>query len=141
MHASIYRARADVDAIVHCHSRYATALACSRREIPAFHYMVAVAGGDSIRCAPYATFGSVELGRSVTDALRDRSACLMANHGQISVGPDLESALELARRVEELAAQYHACLAIGAPALLTVAEMDEVLEKISGYGQPRRLTA
>lgn len=138
MHAAIYRARQEVGAIVHCHSRFATSLACSRRDIPAFHYLVALAGGDSIRCAPYATFGSAELGQLVVDALRDRRACLMANHGQITVGPDLESALELARKVEELAAQYQACLAIGGPAVLNEAEMNEVFERIGGYGQPKR---
>lgn len=138
MHAAIYRARTDVGAIVHCHSRCATALACSRRDIPAFHYMVAMAGGDSIRCAPYATFGSSELGQLVVDSLRERRACLMANHGQICVGADLEDALDLARKVEELAALYQACLAIGDPALLGDAEMREVLEKIRNYGQPKR---
>jgi len=137
MHAAIYRTRSDVSAIVHCHSRYATSLACCRRGIPAFHYMVAVAGGDSIRCAPYATFGSVRLGQLVTEALRDRSACLLANHGQICVGPDLDSALELSRKVEELAAQYHACLAIGGPGVLSDTEMKEMLEKFDGYGQPK----
>ena len=141
MHASIYRARPDVHAIVHCHSHYATALACNRLSIPAFHYLVALAGGDSIPCAPYATFGSAELGQQVAGTLRERRACLLANHGQISVGPDLESALELARRVEELAAQYHACLSAGGPVLLTKDEMDEIRARISNYGQPKRTRA
>lgn len=135
VHAAIYRARPDVHAIVHCHSHYATTLACNRLSIPAFHYLVALAGGDSIPCAPYATFGSAELAQQVAGALRERRACLMANHGQISVGPDLESALELARSVEELAAQYHACLSAGGPVLLTKDEMDEMRARISSYGQ------
>jgi len=138
MHVSIYNARPEVEAIVHCHSRYATSLACNRIDIPAFHYLVALAGGDSIRCAPYATFGSNELGLAVTHALRDRRACLMANHGQISIAADLESALELARKVEELAAQYHTCMTAGGAAILSKAQMDDVLARISGYGQPRR---
>jgi L-fuculose-phosphate aldolase len=138
MHAAIYHARPDVHAIVHCHSHYATSLACNRLSIPAFHYLVALAGGDSIPCAPYATFGSDELGRHVAGALRERHACLIANHGQVTVGTDLESALELARRVEEMAAQYHACLSAGGPVLLTKDEMNDIRSRISGYGQPKR---
>lgn len=137
LHAAIYRKRPEVAAVVHCHSRHATVLACCRREIPSFHYMVAVAGADSIRCADYATFGSEELGRNTLRALEGRNACLLANHGQVSVGADLENALRIAREVEELAAQYWSCLAIGGPALLGRGEMADVLEKFAGYGQPR----
>jgi L-fuculose-phosphate aldolase len=136
MHAAIYRERPDTAAIVHCHSRHATALACCLREIPAFHYMVAAAGGDSIRCAPYAVFGSAELAAHAVAALRDRLACLLANHGQIALGSSLENALALAGEVEELAAQYGAALAIGGPRLLDGAAMTEVLLRFRNYGQP-----
>ena len=137
MHAAIYRARADAQAIVHCHSRYATALACCGRGIPAFHYMVAVAGGDSLRCAPYALFGSDSLADLAVTALHDRRACLLGNHGQITIGRTLDAALALAVEVEALAAQYWATLAIDGPRLLSAAEMAEVQQKFAGYGQPR----
>lgn len=138
MHAAIYSARPDAQAIVHCHSRHATALACCGRDIPAFHYMVAVAGGDSIRCSPYALFGSQALAGQAVAALRERRACLLGNHGQIAIGDSLESALALAIEVEELAAQYGAALAIGEPRLLDGAQMREVIERFAGYGQPQR---
>ena len=137
LHAAIYLERPEVAAIVHCHSRHATVLACCRRDIPPFHYMIAAAGGASIRCSSYATYGSEALARNALDALEGRSACLLANHGQLSVGPDLEEALRIAREVEELAAQYWSCLAIGGPTLLGRDEMDAVLKKFSGYGQPQ----
>jgi len=136
MHAAIYRARPDARAIVHCHSRHATALACCARGIPAFHYMVATAGGDSVRCAPYALFGSEALAASAIDALEGRKACLLANHGQIALGATPEAALALALEIEELAAQYCAALAIGEPRLLDAAAMREVLQRFEGYGQP-----
>ncbi len=138
MHAAIYRARPDAQAIVHCHSRHATALACCGRDIPAFHYMVAVAGGDSIRCAPYALFGSAALAEHAVSALHGRRACLLGNHGQIALGETLEAALALAIEVEELAAQYGAALAIGEPRLLDDAQMREVIERFAGYGQAQR---
>lgn len=141
MHAAIYRARPDAQAIVHCHSRHATALACCGRDIPAFHYMVAAAGGDSIRCAPYALFGSGALAEHALTALRDRRACLLGNHGQIALGSSLEAALALAVEVEELAAQYGAALAIGEPRILDDAEMREVMRRFAGYGQPRGIAA
>ena len=141
MHAAIYRARPDALAIVHCHSRHATALACCGRDIPAFHYMVAAAGGDSIRCAPYALFGSKALAEHAVAALRDRKGCLLGNHGQITLGSSLEAALALAIEVEELAAQYCAALAIGEPRVLDSAEMREVIERFAGYGQPHVIAA
>jgi L-fuculose-phosphate aldolase len=137
MHAAIYLARPDAQAIVHCHSHHATALACCGRDIPAFHYMVAVAGGDSIRCAPYALFGSSELAAHAVTALRERKACLLANHGQIALGETIEAALALATEVEALAAQYCAALAIGGPRLLDADAMNQVMQRFSGYGQPR----
>jgi L-fuculose-phosphate aldolase len=134
-HRDIYAARADVGAIVHTHSRYASALACQRRELPAFHYMVAAAGGDSVRCAEYATFGSAELSANALAALSDRHACLLANHGLITTGVDLKHALALAEEVESLAAQYCAALASGTPVLLDAAEMARVLDEFKTYGR------
>jgi L-fuculose-phosphate aldolase len=134
-HRAIYRARTELNAIVHCHSPHATALACTDRGIPAFHYMVAAAGGTSILCAPYATFGSEALSDHAVAALADgRRACLLAHHGQIACGSDLARAFELAREVEALARQYLLALQAGPPALLDDAEMDRVLEKFRTYG-------
>lgn len=134
-HASVYRTRPDAHAVVHCHSRYATALACAKRKIPAFHYMVAVAGGDDIPLAPYATFGTEELAQHVSGALQHRKACLLAHHGQIATGRDLASALDLAFEVERLAAQYVAVLQMGEPQLIPADEMARVIERFSTYGQ------
>ena len=134
-HVTIYTARTDVSAIVHTHSLHATALACAHREIPAFHYMVAVAGGDSIRCAPYATFGTDELAHHALAALEGRHACLLANHGQIALGATPARALALAHEVETLASQYVAALQIGQPTILDTDEMARVLEKFKTYGQ------
>jgi len=137
LHAAVYASRPDVDAIVHCHSRYATALACLHQAIPAFHYMIAVAGGDSIRCAPYATFGTEALATNALAALTDRKACLLGNHGQIACGSDLNDALNVATEVEVLAAQYIIALQTGTPILLERDEMDRVIAKFSHYGQPQ----
>ena len=136
-HLDIYRARPDVSAIVHAHPTHCTALAVHSRGIGPFHYMVAVAGGRDIRCAPYATFGTSELSAHVVAALDGRRACLMAHHGMIATGSTLASALTLAIEVESLAAQYLAALAIGEPPLLSDDEIDEVLIKMNsgpGYG-------
>ena len=134
-HLSAYRARPDVGAVVHTHSLHATVLACAHRPIPAFHYMVAVAGGKDIPLVPYDTFGTEELARHVAEGLEKRNACLMANHGQIAVGADLASALELAHEVETLSAQYAGVLALGEPQLLSDDEMVRVLERFKNYGQ------
>ena len=134
-HQDIYRARPEVNAIVHAHSPYATSLACLGLEIPAFHYMVAVAGGKNIRCAPYATFGTQALSDNAVAALTGRKACLLAQHGMIAVGTSLKSALALAVEVESLAGQYWRVLQVGQPILLPDAEMDVVLEKFRTYGQ------
>jgi L-fuculose-phosphate aldolase len=134
-HRDLYAARAEVNAIVHVHSSYATVLACNRREIPAFHYMVAVAGGKCIPCADYATFGTQALSDKVIATLQGYRACLLANHGMIAVGESPERALRLAREVEELARQYCLSLSLGGPILLDDAEMDLVLEKFSIYGR------
>jgi L-fuculose-phosphate aldolase len=134
-HCDILRARPEIGAVVHTHAMFATVLACHRRDIPAFHYMVAVAGGDSIRCAPYATFGTQELSAHALAALDDRRACLLANHGMIALGETLEGALALAVEVETLAAQYCRALALGEPTLLPAREMKTVLEKFRTYGK------
>ena len=138
MHAAIYRSRPDVDAILHCHSRHATALACCGRDIPAFHYMVAAAGGDSIRCAPYALFGSEKLAVHALQALSGRRACLLANHGQITLGSNLDKAFALAVEVEALAAQYLAALTAGEPQLLDTTQMRAVIARFADYGVVRR---
>jgi L-fuculose-phosphate aldolase len=134
-HRDIYVARADVHAIVHTHSVHATALACNARDIPAFHYMVAVAGGTDIRCAPYATFGTQALSDNAVKALKDRKACLLANHGVIATGANLPAALALASEVENLAAQYIASLQVGVPHILDNAEMARVIDKFRTYGR------
>jgi L-fuculose-phosphate aldolase len=134
IHRDVYRARPDAQAILHAHPAYSMALACLRRPLPAFHYMVAVAGGRDIRCAEYATFGSQALSDHVLQALENRRACLMANHGIIALAGDLAGALSLALEIEQLACSYLQCLAAGEPVLLDDAEMDRVLEKFKTYG-------
>ncbi|MFQ5626531.1 MAG: class II aldolase/adducin family protein [Methyloligellaceae bacterium] len=134
-HMAAYAARPGAQAIVHAHSRFATALACARKPIPAFHYMVAVAGGRDIPLAQYATFGTSELADAVAAALEERKACLMANHGQIACGASLEGALALARDIEALAAQYVAALQTGGPYILDDEEMARVLARFQTYGQ------
>lgn len=134
-HLAAYVARSDRHAIVHTHSLHATVLACAHKSIPAFHYMVAAAGGADIPCVPYATFGTEELSRFVADGLKSRDACLMANHGQIAIGESLDRALELAAEVEVLAEQYYKVLTIGKPHILDANEMARVLEKFKDYGQ------
>ena len=134
-HRDIYAAFPEADAIVHAHSPFAVALACLRRDIPPFHYMVAMAGGPDIRCAPYATFGTQALSDAVLEALKDRRACLMANHGLVAWGRDLEGALALALEVEALCGQYLRCLQVGEPVLLNDAQMAEVLVKFKDYGK------
>lgn len=134
IHRDILAGRPEFGAVIHAHSPYATALACCGRGIPAFHYMVAVAGGDSIRCAPYATFGGQALSDRALAALAGRKACLLANHGLIACGVDLPQALKIAVEVETLAAQYWRALQLGAPLLLSAAEMERVLEKFRTYG-------
>lgn len=136
-HSAIYGARADVHAVVHTHSTYATALACQGLPIPAFHYMVAAAGGSDIRCADYATFGTQALADNALVALRQRKACLLAHHGVIACGPTLDAALSLAVEVENLARTYATVRTLGEPRLLDAAEMERVLERFRTYGQPR----
>ena len=134
-HRDIYAARGDVQAIVHTHAPFTTTLACMHRGIPPFHYMVAVAGGKDIRCAPYATFGTQELSDHAVAALSGRRACLLANHGMIAIGASLDGALALAVEVETLAEMYWRALQIGEPVPLPDEEMERVLEKFATYGQ------
>lgn len=134
-HLSAYAARPDKHALVHTHSMHATVLACAHKPIPAFHYMVAVAGGKDIPCVPYATFGTEALAQYVANGLKDRDACLMANHGQVALGNSLTSALELAFEVETLAEQYFKVLLLGSPHILPDDEMVLMVEKFKSYGQ------
>jgi L-fuculose-phosphate aldolase len=133
-HRDILKARPEVNAIVHAHPPYSTMLAIMGMEIPPVHYMVAVAGGDTIRCAPYATFGTQELSEHAVRALEGRLACLLAHHGMIAVGPSLPKAMWLAVEVETLARQYHGCLQIGTPPLLSKEEIEKVRLRMAGYG-------
>jgi L-fuculose-phosphate aldolase len=133
-HRDIIKARPEVNAVVHAHPPYSTILAIMGMAIPAVHYMIACAGGDTIRCAPYATFGTEELSQHAVAALEDRSACLLAHHGMIAVGPSLDKAMWLAVEVETLARQYHGCLQIGTPPLLPRAEIENVMGRMAGYG-------
>src|SRR5579863_6789233 len=135
-HRDIFRSRAEVRAIVHTHSPQATSLACTGRGIPAFHYMVAIAGGADIRCAPYRTFGTQELSDAAIAALEGRRACLLANHGVIATGADLPAALALAGEIENLALQYCTSLVIGEVRTLSDVEMRRVVEKFRTYGTP-----
>lgn len=135
IHRDVYRARPEARAILHAHPAHCAALACLRRPLPAFHYMVAVAGGRDIRCADYATFGSQQLSDLVLGALEGRRACLMANHGLLCFAGSPPAALALALEVETLAQIYLQCLAAGEPVLLDDVEMDRVLEKFRTYGQ------
>ena len=137
MHAEVYRQRADVEAVVHTHSLYATALACQNMPIPAFHYMVAAAGGDSIEVVPYETFGTPQLAHAVANGLEDRDACLMEHHGVIAVGRTLRKAITLANEVENLAHKYVIVRQLGEPRLLDAAEMTRIKEKFKTYGQPQ----
>lgn len=135
LHRTIYAARPDAQAIVHTHSLFCTTVACLRRAIPAIHYMVVRAGGDTIPCADYATFGSEALADNVVAALGDGLACLMANHGMVALGTSLPHALALAAEIESLAAQYwHACQ-LGEPHVLPADELARVREAFSRYGQ------
>ena len=134
-HRDILASRADINAIVHTHSMFATTLACLHKDIPPFHYMIAVTGGDTIRCAPYALFGSQALSDNALAALIDRKACLLANHGMIALGRDLDDALAVVVEVENLCEQYWRALQLGKPHILSEAEMREVFQQFKGYGK------
>ncbi|MDT2023456.1 class II aldolase/adducin family protein [Methylocella sp. CPCC 101449] len=135
-HAAIYRARPEVNAVVHTHSPRATALSCARRGLPAFHYMIAIAGGHDIRCAPYATFGTQALSDHAVRALKGRKATLLSNHGVIAVGATLDGALAVAKEVENLSGQYLDLLAAKLkPVILGKTEMERVLVQFATYGR------
>ena len=129
-HRDILKARDDVDVVLHCHSIYATTLACHHKSIPSFHYMTGVAGGTDIRCAQYATFGTQALSDNALVALKDRKACLLGQHGQISLGKTMEAALWLAIEVESLSRMYVQALTLGEPPVLSDEEMARVLEQM-----------
>ena len=129
-HRDILRERTDINAVLHCHSIYATTLACHHKTIPSFHYMTGVAGGTTIRCAKYATFGTQELSNNALEALMDRRACLLGQHGQISLGETLEAALWLAIEVETLSRIYVQALTLGEPPVLPDDEMARVIEQM-----------
>lgn len=133
-HLDILRQRPEINAVVHTHSTFATTLACLRKGLPPFHYMIALAGGDSIRCAPYALFGTEALSHAAVKALEGRRACLLANHGMIALGSTLRQALDVAVEVESLCEQYLRALQVGEPVLLNSHEMAEVFEQFKGYG-------
>ena len=137
LHRDIYAAFPAAGAVLHAHSPFATALACQRIDIPPFHYMIARFGGSSIRCARYATFGTQALSDATIAALHERNACLLANHGMVVFGRDLNQALALAIEFETLCAQYWRSLQLGEPVLLSAAEMAEVIERFRWYGKPR----
>ena len=134
-HQAIYAARPELHAVVHAHAVHATALACLRRGLPAFHYMVAVAGGDSVPCVPYHLFGSEALSAAVAQAMQDRDACLLANHGLVAAGSTLARAMKVAQEIESLCETYLKALAVGEPVLLSPAQMAEVIERFRSYGQ------
>ena len=133
-HLDIMRARPDVGATVHTHATYATTLAIARKEIPACHYMIAAAGGPTIRCADYATYGTAELSTAALKALEGRTCCLLANHGMIATGATIDKAMWLAVELETIAKQYYLSLCIGGPVLLSDAEIDRTIEKFKTYG-------
>lgn len=134
-HRDILQARPEVNAVIHTHSMFATTVACMRKEVPPFHYMIAVAGGDTIRCAPYALFGSQALSDAALEALVERKACLLANHGMIALGRDLDDALAVAVEVENLCEQYWRLLQTAELHLLTETQMQEVFTQFKGYGK------
>ena len=132
-HQEIYVNKKKAKAIVHAHSTCATAVSTHQKGIPAFHYMVAVAGGEDIKCSKYATFGTKNLSRNIIKALKNRTACLIANHGQVAFGDNLEKTFELAQEIENICHQYINALRIGIPKILSKKEMKIVLDKFKNY--------
>jgi L-fuculose-phosphate aldolase len=137
-HRDIYVQRPEFGAVIHTHCIAATALACLRKEIPTFHYMIALAGGDNIRCADYATFGSQALSTNALTALRGRKACLLANHGMIAAGKDIDDAFRITVEVETLSEMYLRALQVGQPVLLTADEFQAAQNRFASYGKPGR---
>jgi len=137
-HQASYLARPDLHAVVHTHATHATALACLDRPLPAFHYMVAVAGGDDVPLVPYFTFGTEALSQGVAHALRERDACLLAHHGLVAAGTTLARAMKVMQEVEALCEAYLKALAVGEPTILSTAQMAEVITKFRSYGRSAR---
>jgi L-fuculose-phosphate aldolase len=138
-HRAVYALRGDLNAVLHTHSTHAAALACLRRELPAFHYMVAVAGGDNVPCVPYHLFGTEALSQAVAAAMAQRDACLMANHGLVAAGASLARAMKVLQEIESLCEVYLKALAVGEPAVLSREQMAEVIARFSSYGRTARV--
>jgi L-fuculose-phosphate aldolase len=136
LHAGIYAARPDVRAIVHAHPPFCTTIACLRQDIPPVHYMLAITGAHRVRCSRYATFGSAELSRAAVEALGDSGACLLANHGLVTLGQDLEVAFRIAVEVEMVAEYWWRGKVAGEPVILSETEMQAALEQFRDYGRP-----
>ena len=132
-HRDIYLNKKEANAIVHTHSPHATAVSSHGKTIPPFHYMIALAGGEDIKCAEYATFGTEELSKNIIKALQERSACLMSNHGQVAFGKNIDQAFELAQEIENICHQYTIALKLGKPKILSFEEMNKVLDKAKDY--------
>ncbi len=133
-HHDILKLREDANVVIHTHSTFATTLSLFRKDIPAFHYMIALAGGNSIRCSTYELFGTQALSDTALKALNERKACLLANHGMIVIGRDIEDALNISHEVEKLCEQYTYALQIGSPVILSDKEMEEVIQRFKSYG-------
>ncbi len=134
LHARIYAERPDADAVVHTHSTFATTLACLRQDLPAVHYMLAITGGERVRCSRYAPFGTGDLAAAALEALGEGRACLLANHGLVAVGSNLEQAFRIAVEVETVAEYWWRARAVGEPVLLSEVEMAEALQRFKSYG-------
>ena len=132
-HQDIYKSKWEAKAIVHAHSPNATAVSSHGKPVPAFHYMIALAGGDDIKCSEYATFGTNELSVNIIKALKNRKACLISNHGQIAFEKNISKAFELAEEVENISLQYITSLKLGKPKILSLNEMKKVLSKAKNY--------
>ena len=141
LHAAVYKARPDVQAVVHAHPDHCVALSCARLGLPAFHYMIAGFGGDDVRCSRYATFGSPELAEATVEALENRTGCLLANHGMVTVGASLGEAYGRALKLETLARQYMLCRSFAEPVLLNEQELVEVKQRYKTYGRQDAQTA
>tara|TARA_B100001059_G_scaffold224968_1_gene251652 strand:- start:4 stop:651 length:648 start_codon:yes stop_codon:yes gene_type:complete len=134
-HQAILEKYPEINAVVHTHSIFASSLSVLGQDIPAFHYMIAVAGGDSVRCAPYAMFGTKELSDNILEAIQDRKACLLSNHGLVAIGKDLSEAFNIAEEVEHLSRLFVEAKKIGEPLLLSKKEMAEVLNRFNSYSR------
>ena len=134
-HQAILEKYPDINAVIHTHSVFASTLSSLGQDIPAFHYMVAVAGGDSVRCAPYAMFGTKELSDNILEAIQDRKACLLSNHGLVAIGKDLNEAFNIAEEVEHLSRLFVEAKKIGEPLLLSDKQMAEVLDRFNSYSR------